>query len=1019
MSAFITETVEESPLVLLIGAESPLVVGLVQQFSRQGFETKRGGELALNATHLPTVLGGNFTHFHRIVWILADNQLPDQIPLEFTHLPNLQVVFLSVNTLKPADYDGPWGNASHIFHQKFEKFSKQLPQASFTICWDVLSDQAQSALWQHLTQRISQRVIEYFQVPVYPQTVEEVLPQLTQVLLAGKLQQKNLLRGRNIAARTLAQTLMIEYEKRFGVSVELQEKTAQPQEHLGFSELITSQDSQSWKKIIQRWVKDLPPPQAQPILHSSPTREYNQEQDTPKKTSKTPVNLRAAAHTTLARSESEFRETSRVRVPKTPQPLIENRLKKLEQSKAQAKIELRHRQFLPPARPTLNRNLEKGLMRTGINQGVERELEQQIQHLFGERRVEKKLDQLEKKVKKTKVVQKKNKRKMVLFGLGITVSVLFLGAVGLFGYFQLSRQHLFASLLEAPKTFKTGSGTQIQAYTSELEKRSDILAQQVSLYQPFLPSGVFSQQTTLASLAKQVAQTASLSEQLKTTTQNGVLQVLGKQVSSTPFELSAAIAKGQELYKKLSVLQAEITAFKTTTLSSDENQQLTELVNQLQDQRKVLASLEQIQPFLQVFLGEQGKRNYLVLLQNELELKPTGGTIHAIGLLTFEKGILTNFQVLDTASLTTQLKGEVAAPTDFKAITGQTVWQLKDANWNPDFPETAQQAAWFLEKSTGKKVDGVIAMNLHVLKQLIVAGGPIALPEYNEIITDRNLLERVGFHSEAQLVPAQKYDYLTVLFTKALNQFTSPLPEKSGSLMGSLFAALNTQQLLITMNSAQENETLKNLGWTGEVASPPCPAQLAEVKCAVDTLYINEMNIGQNQVNSAIDRQIEHQLNVSSTAVSHQEIITLRNTATTNAWPLGSYKAYIRLYVPINAQFVGWTINGQAQPVNKLTLKSEKNRLVYGFTVEVLTQQSAQIGVSYSVPLNQPGEFAYAFFDQKQPGTGSDQVRTTIHFDSALRPVLIAPQAEVSNSTIQFVGERDKNRFVGVKFKNS
>jgi hypothetical protein len=25
----------------------------------------------------------------------------------------------------------------------------------------------------------------------------------------------------------------------------------------------------------------------------------------------------------------------------------------------------------------------------------------------------------------------------------------------------------------------------------------------------------------------------------------------------------------------------------------------------------------------------------------------------------------------------------------------------------------------------------------------------------------------------------------------------------------------------------------------------------------------------------------------------------------------------------------------------------------------------------------------------------------------------------VSNSTIQFVGERDKNRFVGVKFKNS
>ena len=60
-----------------------------------------------------------------------------------------------------------------------------------------------------------------------------------------------------------------------------------------------------------------------------------------------------------------------------------------------------------------------------------------------------------------------------------------------------------------------------------------------------------------------------------------------------------------------------------------------------------------------------------------------------------------------------------------------------------------------------------------------------------------------------------------------------------------------------------------------------------------------------------------------------------------------------------------------------------------------------------------------AFFEQKQSGLGNDPVKTSIHFDDQLRPVLIAPQATVNNTTIQFDNQRDKNRFVGVKFKNS
>ena len=55
-------------------------------------------------------------------------------------------------------------------------------------------------------------------------------------------------------------------------------------------------------------------------------------------------------------------------------------------------------------------------------------------------------------------------------------------------------------------------------------------------------------------------------------------------------------------------------------------------------------------------------------------------------------------------------------PADLKQYLGEDGWYLRDANWSPFFPKTAVQAAWFLEKEVGQKVDGVWAINLEVAK---------------------------------------------------------------------------------------------------------------------------------------------------------------------------------------------------------------------------------------------------------------------------------------------------------------
>ena len=81
------------------------------------------------------------------------------------------------------------------------------------------------------------------------------------------------------------------------------------------------------------------------------------------------------------------------------------------------------------------------------------------------------------------------------------------------------------------------------------------------------------------------------------------------------------------------------------------------------------------------FLGTDGKRReYLVLLQNEAELRPGGGFIGSLGFLSFEGGYLLNFEVKDVYEADGQLKGHVEPPEEIKTYLGEAGWYLRDAN---------------------------------------------------------------------------------------------------------------------------------------------------------------------------------------------------------------------------------------------------------------------------------------------------------------------------------------------------
>lgn len=164
-------------------------------------------------------------------------------------------------------------------------------------------------------------------------------------------------------------------------------------------------------------------------------------------------------------------------------------------------------------------------------------------------------------------------------------------------------------------------------------------------------------------------------------------------------------------------------------------------------------------------LGKEGEKNYLVLFQNNMELRPTGGFIGSFAVLKIDNGVFSNLEVYDVYDVDGQLKGYVEPPWQIKSFLNEASWYLRDSNWDPDFSVSAKRAQWFLNKSVGIKVDGVISFDISFVKDMISVMGGITVPDYSVKIDTNNFYDIVQFEAEKNFFAGsrQKDNFLTAL----------------------------------------------------------------------------------------------------------------------------------------------------------------------------------------------------------------------------------------------------------------
>ncbi|RJQ28088.1 DUF4012 domain-containing protein [Candidatus Parcubacteria bacterium] len=430
----------------------------------------------------------------------------------------------------------------------------------------------------------------------------------------------------------------------------------------------------------------------------------------------------------------------------------------------------------------------------------------------------------------------------------------------------------------------------------------------------------------------------------------------------------------------------KIKAENLSTGKQESNQLINKFVNE--DTSKFSA----ISTVIPEILGSKEDKYYLILFQNNGELRPTGGFIGSVGEISFSKGKVKDFLIRDVYELDGQLKAHVE-PHYIIRRNLQPHLYLRDSNFDPDFQKSASLAALIYNFETSKKIDGVIAVNYEVLKEVIKEIGPIDLPEYKKTLDENNTFEFLQNVIETNFFPGstQKRDILNSLF----NQILTKIEQDPNSLYKALLLfpkQINEKQILFAFNNNSIQNIFSVSGFSGNFLD----LRIRKENGIYDTFAINEANIGVNKENIFVDRKVEYDLYLNKEKSSSKITFTLSNKGKSY------YKTYIRFLLPQNTNITSIKIDNKEQKITpavtdfKIYEKPdfkpkeglEVDSFIYqsfilsGFITQVNENSSQKIEISYENLLKIPdiSLFPYSLLHFKQPGVLNYPLTATIHY---------------------------------------
>ncbi len=351
------------------------------------------------------------------------------------------------------------------------------------------------------------------------------------------------------------------------------------------------------------------------------------------------------------------------------------------------------------------------------------------------------------------------------------------------------------------------------------------------------------------------------------------------------------------------------------------------------------------------------KSSYLVLFQNSMELRATGGFIGNFAEVNVENGRLRNYILYNTNNFDFGKPG-IPAPEPFTEVLAFEEIQLRDANWSPDFPTTAQTAMDLYALEGGQEdIEGVIAINTEILPVLMEYTGPIYLETLDKTVTSEDVLLEIQYDTN--------YGFLDRGVARSdRKQSVSELAEEIEARIWSL--GLRTQFRLAQdlLNLVDENHVMayfEDPTLQGYVKDLGMDGALEQVEG--DYFMLVDANLGSLKTDLFMDRDITIAVEPceNGTKLCHSAFIRYQNTAL-QASPLNNdYRSYTRVILPEEG-FVTRVTNAERN--GRVDYEVKYGKKIAGFLINIPFNSEKTIRVDYTTPVYDP----YSLYVQKQSG---------------------------------------------------
>ncbi|MFZ5932815.1 MAG: DUF4012 domain-containing protein [Patescibacteria group bacterium] len=457
------------------------------------------------------------------------------------------------------------------------------------------------------------------------------------------------------------------------------------------------------------------------------------------------------------------------------------------------------------------------------------------------------------------------------------------------------------------------------------------------------------------------------------------------------------------LYKETSFIQGEVETLGGLPGRVVKSWVATSEIDSLREKALETKKIVEELPFL---LGEDSPKTYLVLFQNNMELRPTGGFIGSFAFITFDGGRMADVSVMDVYAADGQLKGHVEPPAAIKEHLGEANWYLRDANWDPDFPVSAARAEWFLDKELDKKVEGVIAVDLEFAKKVLEGIGSITLADYGETVNAQNLYAITQREAEENFFPGsyQKASFLTALSRELVTRISQASEKELTHLAKASWESLSARNIQAFFHNRRVQNAVSNLGFDGSVKEPNCAEN-----CYADWFALVDANLGVNKANYFIKRSVAFQVYLSEGQVKRFLTVSLENKANPALGLSGRYKSYLRVILP-QETLVNDALVSAGNDTNQLTpdVSEVRGRKEVGVLVEVGGGQKKDVTFSWEeeIPLSFSPKGEYRLYVRKQAGTVEDGLSLSVFLPGNTRAefepnyFLTKDEAYVYNTTL-------------------